>query len=144
MHAITSAAGIYCKILQHRNSSHRNLGDDRSAAHTATWQPSKQHLAASSSQYACTSQIMWLSLKHLHLMLALHHTAWSTAAHQYCATHPYTNGDSLATWYLQEYIFTLTQGDGSRLQGFCRRFLPPAPKTGPKLRYPQASRPHAD
>lgn len=34
-------------------------------------------------------------------------------------------------------MFTLTQGDGSRLQGFCRRFLPPAPRVGSKLRYPQ-------
>lgn len=37
----------------------------------------------------------------------------------------------------QEYTFTLTQGDGSRLQGFCRRFLPPAPRVGSRLRYPQ-------
>jgi hypothetical protein len=38
---------------------------------------------------------------------------------------------------LQEYTFTLTQGDGARVQGFCRRFLPPAPRVGSKLRYPQ-------
>eukprot|EP00879_Flechtneria_rotunda_P019821 GHRR01020835.1.p1 GENE.GHRR01020835.1~~GHRR01020835.1.p1 ORF type:complete len:115 (-),score=16.25 GHRR01020835.1:4-348(-) len=38
---------------------------------------------------------------------------------------------------LQEYMFTLTQGDGTRGQGFCRRFLPPAPRVGSKLRYPQ-------
>jgi hypothetical protein len=38
---------------------------------------------------------------------------------------------------LQEYTFTLTQGDGARVQGFCRRFLPPAPRLGSKLRYPQ-------
>jgi hypothetical protein len=38
---------------------------------------------------------------------------------------------------LQEYTFTLTQADGARVQGFCRRFLPPAPRVGSKLRYPQ-------
>lgn len=38
---------------------------------------------------------------------------------------------------MQEYTFTLTQGDGTRVQGFCRRFLPPAPRVGSKLRYPQ-------
>lgn len=38
---------------------------------------------------------------------------------------------------LQDYTFTLTQGDGSRVQGFCRRFLPPAPRVGSRLRYPQ-------
>jgi hypothetical protein len=37
----------------------------------------------------------------------------------------------------QEYTFALTQGDGSRVQGFCRRFLPPAPRVGSRLRYPQ-------
>ncbi|KAF6256297.1 AEX-3 domain-containing protein [Scenedesmus sp. NREL 46B-D3] len=37
----------------------------------------------------------------------------------------------------EEYTFTLTQGDGTRVQGFCRRFLPPAPRVGSKLRYPQ-------
>lgn len=39
--------------------------------------------------------------------------------------------------HAQDFMFTLTQGDGSRLQGFCRRFLPPAPRVGSKLRYPQ-------
>jgi hypothetical protein len=40
---------------------------------------------------------------------------------------------------MQEYTFTLTQGDGSRLPGFCRRFLPPQDVPGPagKLRYSQ-------
>lgn len=38
---------------------------------------------------------------------------------------------------LQEYTFTLTLDDGQRLQGFCRRFLPPVGRTGVKLRYPQ-------
>lgn len=42
-----------------------------------------------------------------------------------------------APFCLQEYTFTLTQGDGARVQGFCRRFLPPAPRLGSKLRYPQ-------
>lgn len=36
----------------------------------------------------------------------------------------------------QEYTFTLTHGDGSRFQGFCRLVLPPAPRLGSKLRYP--------
>lgn len=36
----------------------------------------------------------------------------------------------------QEYTFTLTQGDGTRVMGFCRRFLPPAARVGTKLRYP--------
>ncbi|KAF8073214.1 DENND2B [Scenedesmus sp. PABB004] len=30
----------------------------------------------------------------------------------------------------EEFTFALTQGDGSRLHGFCRRFLPPAPPAG--------------
>lgn len=34
-------------------------------------------------------------------------------------------------------MFTLTQGDGTRVQGFCRRFLPPPPRAGGRLRYPQ-------
>lgn len=38
---------------------------------------------------------------------------------------------------LQEYTFTLTHGDGKRFQGFCRKYLPPPPKVGSKLRYPQ-------
>lgn len=38
---------------------------------------------------------------------------------------------------LQEFTFTLTYGDGRRFQGFCRKFLPPAPSMGSKLRYPQ-------
>eukprot|EP00775_Hariotina_reticulata_P011069 gene11069-11225_t len=37
----------------------------------------------------------------------------------------------------EEYTFTLTQGDGNRVQGFCRRFLPPAPRVGSKLRFAQ-------
>lgn len=38
----------------------------------------------------------------------------------------------------EEYSFTLTQGDGSRAQGFCRKFLPPVnrARNGSKLRYP--------
>lgn len=37
----------------------------------------------------------------------------------------------------QEYTFTLTYGDGRRFHGFCRKFLPPAPRIGSKLRFPQ-------
>lgn len=37
---------------------------------------------------------------------------------------------------MQEYTFTLTFGEGRRLQGFCRQFLPPAPRVGPKARLP--------
>ncbi|KAK9829376.1 hypothetical protein WJX72_005465 [[Myrmecia] bisecta] len=42
----------------------------------------------------------------------------------------------------EEFSFTLTGGDGSRLHGFCRSFLPPRPKfkdprTNTNLRYPQ-------
>ncbi|DBA87177.1 TPA: hypothetical protein ACH3X2_005181 [Trebouxia sp. C0005] len=42
----------------------------------------------------------------------------------------------------EEYSFTLTAGDGSRLHGFCRSFLPPWPAaavepTNSSLRYPQ-------
>lgn len=37
----------------------------------------------------------------------------------------------------QEYTFTLTHGDGKRFQGFCRKFLPPPPRIGSKLRFPQ-------
>jgi hypothetical protein len=32
----------------------------------------------------------------------------------------------------QEFTFTLTQGDGARVQGFCRRFLPPPPPPLPR------------
>lgn len=38
----------------------------------------------------------------------------------------------------ESYTFTLTQGDGGRLHGFCRRFLPAPAPGGPKQRYPQA------
>lgn len=38
-------------------------------------------------------------------------------------------------FHLQSYIFTLTAGDGSRLHGFCRRFLPPRTPTA-ALRLP--------
>ncbi|KAL6757957.1 AEX-3 domain-containing protein [Haematococcus lacustris] len=37
----------------------------------------------------------------------------------------------------EDYMFTLTQSDGRRFQGFCRGFLPPAPKVGPRQRFPQ-------
>jgi hypothetical protein len=37
----------------------------------------------------------------------------------------------------EEYTFTLTDGDGSRYQGFCRKVLPAAPAQGSRLRYPQ-------
>lgn len=37
----------------------------------------------------------------------------------------------------QEFTFTLTHGDGRRFQGFCRKHLPPPPKTGSRLRLPQ-------
>ncbi len=37
---------------------------------------------------------------------------------------------------MQEYSFTLTGGDGSRLHGFCRSFLPPRARLN-SLRYPQ-------
>lgn len=38
----------------------------------------------------------------------------------------------------QDYTFTLTQGDGTRMHGFCRRFLPAPEPGGPKQRLPQA------
>jgi hypothetical protein len=48
-----------------------------------------------------------------------------------------TSLSSVACCCPQDFSFTLTQGDGSRLHGFCRRFLPPAPRLGSRLRYPQ-------
>jgi hypothetical protein len=65
-------------------------------------------------------------------------TEYPTQNHKPCS-HATTAASALtAPWIcLQEYTFTLTQGDGARVQGFCRRFLPPAPRVGSKLRYPQ-------
>ncbi len=69
----------------------------------------------------------------------------------------YVNGAG-AQLSSQEYTFTLTHGDGKRYQGFCRwcahvddahdtharrlshacrKFLPPPPRLGSKLRYPK-------
>lgn len=42
----------------------------------------------------------------------------------------------LDEFLVQEYSFTLTGGDGSRLHGFCRSFLPPRARLN-SLRYPQ-------
>ena len=42
----------------------------------------------------------------------------------------------LHTTHSQSYIFTLTVGDGSRLHGFCRRFLPPRSTSTTLLRLP--------
>ena len=40
-------------------------------------------------------------------------------------------------WPMQEYTFLLTHGNGRRYNGFCRQILPPAPRVGSRLRYPQ-------
>jgi len=37
----------------------------------------------------------------------------------------------------EEFTFTLTNHDGRRFPAFCRKFLPPPPRVGPKARYPQ-------
>jgi len=66
----------------------------------------------------------------LWLQLALNHSTDEP-------THPPTNRNRNERRTTQEFTFTLTQGDGTRVQGFCRRFLPPAPRVGSRLRYPQ-------
>jgi hypothetical protein len=65
-------------------------------------------------------------------------TEYPTQNHKPCSHATTAASAQIAPWIcLQEYTFTLTQGDGARVQGFCRRFLPPAPRVGSKLRYPQ-------